>query len=162
MAQRHQHHGGKVAAAVHEALGEGTPDCRRCQKPEAAALRRAWGCDAPAPRAVFRITCMECGGGGGEACRRCGGAGEVDLHRCAKATAGGDPFIPSFMRAWGAWRQHGVLPGKGGWEDQTRGWVRLCSMADVEAGRIMDQRERSRQEQEKRAAKRAELERRVR
>jgi hypothetical protein len=35
-------------------------------------------------------------------------------------------------------------------------------MADVEAGRIMDQRERSRQEQEKRAAKRAELERRVR
>lgn len=61
------------------------------------------------------------------------------------------------MVAWSAWRSQGVLPAAGGWHDQTRGFVRLCAIADAEAFKIRRERERSQRDQAEAAQRRAAL-----
>lgn len=155
MDYRLEAHGAKVLAAVHESLDPDAPDCRRCRGRGSAALRERWGCDAPAPRPVSVVTCTECGGQS-PSCATCEGTGREEVYRCAASLREGDRLVGDFLGAWSAWRAHGLLPDGGGYADQTRGFVRLQTLADAEAYRIrkqQDDAERRRLEAERRRSK---------
>lgn len=100
-------------AAAALAWGPRPPQtCARCRtSPE---LRKEWGCDEPAARSTWTLTCWRCGGED-EKCEVCAGRREVDQFRCPQSMAG--PHERAVC-ASADLLEVGILPVAGGWEDQ--------------------------------------------
>ena len=102
---------------------------RLCHLPE---KRAAWGCDAPAPSAIFRGTCPRCLGGD-PSCPDCEGFGERMFKRCPNGVQ--DEGSRRMLSAYG-WLQRGVLPTQGALEDQTAAFVEAVRLIETERGLI--------------------------
>lgn len=122
-------------------MDEDTPDCSKCGfEPR---LRPEYGCDKPVGgpcdpcaqclgtgwrgRAVFSISCGVCAGEDPECphCRR----GSVPMYRCPKKLVDGRPDI---VRAFNAAQRYPVLPGPGGYEEQTASYCAVRAVFESE------------------------------
>lgn len=124
-------------------FGEGLPRCPACRRdPE---LRREWGCDADAPRDLFSITCVECGGTDVD-CEACGGRGQQPIRRCPASQTTRDIAlaVDAYCRL-----DCGVLPAAGGWLAQTESFCTFVRVFGAERGAI---EEAQRKEQQRAAA----------
>lgn len=104
-------------------------------------MREHWGCDAPAPHAVFTTTCGVCGGDG---CPEPEGEwddpnrspcieGEVQHYRCPSAVlAEGGAWLTEFFRAYLVLDRHGILPVQGAMYDQAAVFMEACTAVDAE------------------------------
>lgn len=121
-----------------------------CGEPQ---LRLDWGCDAPRSEPVFQIAC-ECGGAKRDCQSDDCDDGWRPLYRCPFALIrenGPALGLSDFLYSWGVWREHGVLPGPGSFDDQPAAWVQACYIADQERSawdrahhdRMREMRERS-------------------
>jgi len=87
---------------------------------------------------VLAITCPRCHGGDPE-CARCGGIGLAGVRRCPASHNDADLALAfSFY----ARLESGLLPGAGGWLDQTASFVGFCRAVDAERGAIERDAER--------------------
>ena len=126
--------------------------------------RVAWGCDAPAAAAVFTVTCSSCNGGLGlspeETCPTCNGEGEVEFHRCPNAVrrehaGAGVTWLDAALRAYVQFDTRNVMPGGGGYSDQTALFGAVVDIIDAERGRLETMLHAKRQRERELAEKRA-------
>lgn len=125
-------------------------DCRSClvkDPSERAARRVAFGCDADAPRPVWRVACS-CKAH--PDCRECGGTGSREFHRCPGSMIDTRLDVHAFMRAWAAWESRHALPVEGALFDQTAHFVDACGILDGERA-TWDERVRELKDREQRA-----------
>jgi len=125
-------------APIAKACGMPFPDCNRCRRPESEELRKAWGCDAPTGRVVWRSSCPRCADAGVD-CERCGGSGTAEHHRCPSAMLRKTPQylqvkIDLLMRAYSHYDRRNVLPVAGAWLDQSRSFLAGVDLIDAERG----------------------------
>jgi len=106
-----------------------------------AEQRERWGCDAPAPEAVFSTSCARCGGQASD-CPLCHGSGFVEVKRCpASQAAGMEELIEAYCErvrceAW---------PGDGGMSDQCAFTVAAFRLMDGERRKIEEERRQAAQ-----------------
>jgi hypothetical protein len=128
-------------------------DCRSClvKDPRERASRRvAFGCDAPAPRPVWRVACSCCSGPDDTPhpeCGECGGTGSREFHRCPGSMINTRLDVHAFMRAWAAWESRHALPVEGALFDQTAHFVDACGIMDGERAQ-WDERKDERRKRE--------------
>jgi hypothetical protein len=108
------------------------PDCRACDDP---INRSKWGCDAPLKSgSAWQVAC-ECAGVKRDCARADCEDGWRPIARCPHALIrehGPDLGLAEFFHSWGAWREHGVLPGPGSFADQPSVWCAAVHVADSE------------------------------
>ena len=131
-------------AAAHGAVDDDAPRCPACRSDPVARVE--FGCDAPAPRPVFRMTCPRCMGAT-ETCDRCGGVGSIDATRCPQSY-----MTPEINDALGAipFTRQGVWPAAGGLLDQSASFVACVKLFEGEVATIQ-RREMERSDARRRA-----------
>ena len=129
-------------APIAKEVGAPLPDCSRCRGEGSEELRAVWGCDQPADRPVFRITCPVCNGQPvfqrGALCLSCEGTGKKDMYRCMTAVLMGDRVRKNQVRALldaYEYREKGVMPVEGGFLRQSACFVEACEEISRERGR---------------------------
>lgn len=133
--------------------GKGFPDCERCQ--ENPTLRALWGCEEPAERPVFDVTCSRCGGAD-DSCKDCTGSGLFSFRTCPRrAIEEAGPSVGrnlnGVLRAYVQLDSRQVMPAPGGLYDQAEGFLRAVEIIDAERGRYERMRA-DRMERERKAA----------
>ncbi len=128
-----------MRAAVHLAYGDAPARCPACRTSD--ELRMRWGCDSKAPAPVFSRTCPRCSGADME-CERCNGSGVDVVYRCPTSQIG--PNAMNVMHAY-QWSEKGVLPGPGGWTDQSAILLDAFSVIGSERYCIAESERRSRE-----------------
>jgi hypothetical protein len=142
--------------SIAEEVGKPLPDCSRCRRPDSANERKSWGCDAPAKKAIFTTGCSRCFGGDAD-CPDCEDG--VTYHKRCPTTVMGmesNEMRRSAGRAVRSYMQfdsRGVMPGAGGFEDQSPQFGQICDVIDHERGRLEGQRAEHRNRERKRAHK---------
>lgn len=93
--------------------------CTRCvHSPE---LRQQWGCDEPVAEATQWLKpCPFCSGSD-DSCEHCKGSNEIPILRCPRKTVT-QQHMDTITAA--ALVEQGVLPDRGGWQDQPATFVR--------------------------------------
>jgi len=141
------------ATPLAKEVGKPLPDCSRCRRPDAENERREWGCDEPVERVVFRSGCSRCFGADPE-CPLCDD-GEVEHHECPSAVVrrAPEPLRRAASRAFRAYTQfdqRGVLPGAGGFEEQTPQFGQIVDLIDHERSRWQGDLNRHREKERER------------
>jgi len=109
--------------------GDDIPRCPECRDP---AFRKEFGCDEPAERGAFSMTCSRRSGGDDE-CKVCGGSGYEDSLRCPASMVNAN--IMALLDSYRAFRD-GHLPAPGAWLDQSATWARWMRLIEAEVGQI--------------------------
>lgn len=92
--------------------------CTRCHDPN---LRQQWGCDEPVAEPTQWLTpCPFCAGSS-EDCEHCKGSNQIPILRCPRKTVT-QQHLDTITAA--ALVEQGVLPDRGGWQDQPATFVR--------------------------------------
>lgn len=145
-------------APVLRDLGQSTPDCSKCRRPEHVKSREVWGCDAPAEQPVFEIGCSSCDGGDPE-CDACDGSGAVWIYQCPTSyirrhapVGQAVAWLDSVVRAYIQYDSRNVLPAAGGYADQSASFGRCVDLIDSERGRYEEMRA-AKQRREQKLAK---------
>jgi len=104
------------------------------------SIRRLWGCDKAAARAMYTITCPHCDGSGvdlrtGARCEVCV-RGEKALDRCP--TSHVDASVSAMLRHY-AHAEAGGFPAPGGLLEQAPSFLHACSVVSGEVARVRDE-----------------------
>lgn len=138
-----------TAAVLWAPRGMVPQSCLQCATgtDDAARRRAEWGCDADTSAEQLVVPCWTCVGGVAD-CRTCSGEGQVPVHRCPNR------FVTADTEAacrGAVLMESGLLPGSGGWLDQSATMLDAMTVAGAALRHWRDvNAERARREAERR------------
>lgn len=109
-------------------------DCRLCQRPEFAAQRALWGCDAPRREPWLRRACFQCKPATQPYCQVCHGTGEIAYDRCESHYVGPRE---SFVIDAVVMLEAGIAPFEGSLGDWPASFVDAVHLVASERNRIL-------------------------
>ena len=123
-------------SAISRVCEQDFPECIRCRGPQAKAIRKFWGCDAPADHPVWISSCGSCHGADLN-CVHCHGTNKIHQRRCPSSIIAEAPThlrvqVDLLMRSHRHYNERSVLPVEGGWLDQSRSYLAAVDLIDSE------------------------------